>query len=83
MAHTVMEYCGFQFSVPNTDDGHWRYAIHPKRDRRHSKFGPAAACPRDGYNSKAAAIAAGKNAIDLWLGRDGVIERESASVTAC
>jgi hypothetical protein len=61
---SVDEYRGVPFSIPNTDDGVWRWVIHP----RNIKAGaPYNSLPRPTYATREEAVNAAKRAIDDLL----------------
>jgi hypothetical protein len=53
------------FSVPNNDDGVWRFKIHPGHVRRQERRPPVAR--PEGYMTRTSAVDAAKAAIDGWL----------------
>jgi hypothetical protein len=61
------EYRGVMFSIPRNDDGVWHYAIHPKLGRRATLLGPLHRSGPQGLPTREQAIAAAKQAIDVWL----------------
>jgi hypothetical protein len=62
-----MEYRGATIVIPANDDGAWRWAAHYKKGAR--TCGISEEAPRPVFESRDAAIAAAKRAIDEFLQR--------------
>jgi hypothetical protein len=65
----VSEHRGISYAVPNTDDGAWRWVVHPNaRMERLAEINPV---PRPIYATRDDAVKAAKIAIDRAL--DGAL----------
>ncbi|HEY5047185.1 MAG TPA: hypothetical protein VII49_04080 [Rhizomicrobium sp.] len=59
------EYRSVAFSIPNNDDGMWRWIIHPRNIKSAAGHN---ALPRPTYATRDEAVSAAKRAIDALLG---------------